>query len=97
MGCFACFDGDNKQQRKEQEKLASVEARARAADVAPKRHLDSDCGVILDISSVLPSPKESNKVALGHAKKALFLKKDFAWMNGFPSCVTAEIETEKIC
>ncbi|KAK4844508.1 hypothetical protein QYF36_021072 [Acer negundo] len=35
MGCFACFDGDNKQQRKEQEKLASAKAQARAADAAP--------------------------------------------------------------
>ncbi|TXG52536.1 hypothetical protein EZV62_021705 [Acer yangbiense] len=37
MGCFACFDGGNKQQRKEQEKLASAEARAKAADAAQKR------------------------------------------------------------
>lgn len=37
MGCFACFDGGNKQQRKEQERLASTEARAKAAEAAQKR------------------------------------------------------------
>ena len=36
MGCFACFDGGNKQQRKEQEKLASTKARVKAADAAKK-------------------------------------------------------------
>lgn len=37
MGCFACFDG-GKQQRKEEDRLASQEARAKAAEAAEKRH-----------------------------------------------------------
>ncbi|EPS62550.1 hypothetical protein M569_12240, partial [Genlisea aurea] len=36
MGCFACFDG-GKQQRREEERLASIEARAKAAEAAQKR------------------------------------------------------------
>ncbi|KAJ0086146.1 uncharacterized protein LOC116139906 [Pistacia vera] len=42
MGCFACFDGGNKQQRKEQERLASEEARAKAAEAAQKRQEQFD-------------------------------------------------------
>lgn len=39
MGCFGCFDGGQKQQqRKEQERLASQEARAKAAEAAQKRY-----------------------------------------------------------
>ncbi|XVE55747.1 hypothetical protein DITRI_Ditri03aG0183200 [Diplodiscus trichospermus] len=37
MGCFSCFDGGNKELRKEQERLASAEARAKAAEAAQKR------------------------------------------------------------
>nr|GMD89170.1 Histone H4 transcription factor [Ipomoea batatas] len=38
MGCFDCFDGGAKKvQRKEAERLASEEARARAAEAAQKR------------------------------------------------------------
>ncbi|KAL3514373.1 hypothetical protein ACH5RR_027090 [Cinchona calisaya] len=38
MGCFACFDGGaSKQRRKEEEQLASQEARAKAAEAAQKR------------------------------------------------------------
>lgn len=37
MGCFSCFDGGNKEQRKEQDRLASDEARAKAAEAAQKR------------------------------------------------------------
>ncbi|MBA0623669.1 hypothetical protein Godav_009118 [Gossypium davidsonii] len=38
MGCFfSCFDGGNKEQRKEQDRLASAEARAKAAEAAQKR------------------------------------------------------------
>ncbi|KAF5740612.1 hypothetical protein HS088_TW11G00688 [Tripterygium wilfordii] len=36
MGCFACFDGGTKQQR-EEERLASAEARAKAAEAAQRR------------------------------------------------------------
>jgi len=36
MGCFSCFDGGNKQRRREEERLAS-EARAKAAEAAQKR------------------------------------------------------------
>ncbi|MFQ6639629.1 hypothetical protein Gotur_014818 [Gossypium turneri] len=40
MGCFfSCFDGGNKEQRKEQDRLASAEARAKAAEAAQKRSL----------------------------------------------------------
>lgn len=38
MGCFDCFDGGNKQQRKEQDRLASAEARAKAAEAAQNRY-----------------------------------------------------------
>ncbi|KAL3632539.1 hypothetical protein CASFOL_025523 [Castilleja foliolosa] len=34
MGCFACFDGGNKQWRREEDRLASEQARAKAAEVA---------------------------------------------------------------
>ncbi|KAB2096729.1 hypothetical protein ES319_A01G126000v1 [Gossypium barbadense] len=37
MGCFACFDGGNREQRKEQHRLASAEARAKAAEAAQRR------------------------------------------------------------
>ncbi|XP_062164255.1 uncharacterized protein LOC133870961 [Alnus glutinosa] len=37
MGCFSCFDGGNKQRRREEERLASEEARAKAAEAAQKR------------------------------------------------------------
>ncbi|KAA3488732.1 transmembrane protein [Gossypium australe] len=37
LGCFSCFDGGNKEQRKEQDRLASDEARAKAAEAAQKR------------------------------------------------------------
>ncbi|KAI3409055.1 uncharacterized protein J3R85_019853, partial [Psidium guajava] len=33
----ACFDGGNKQRRREEDKLASAEARAKAAEAAQKR------------------------------------------------------------
>ncbi|KAL1814019.1 hypothetical protein ACET3Z_024084 [Daucus carota] len=43
MGCFGCFDGGQKQQqRKEQERLASQEARAKAAEAAQKRQEEFD-------------------------------------------------------
>lgn len=38
MGCFACFDGGNREQRKEQDRLASAEARAKAAEAAQRRY-----------------------------------------------------------
>ncbi|CAL5415296.1 unnamed protein product [Camellia sinensis] len=41
MGCFACFDG-GKQQRKEEERLASLEARSKAAEAAQKRQEQFD-------------------------------------------------------
>ncbi|KAH8487914.1 hypothetical protein Peur_060318 [Populus x canadensis] len=37
LSCFACFDGGNKKQRREEERLASEEARAKAAEAAQKR------------------------------------------------------------
>ncbi|KAG6705389.1 hypothetical protein I3842_07G177400 [Carya illinoinensis] len=37
MGCFACFDGGNKQRRRAEERVASEEARAKAAEAAQKR------------------------------------------------------------
>ncbi|XP_020881787.1 uncharacterized protein LOC9300950 isoform X1 [Arabidopsis lyrata subsp. lyrata] len=37
MGCFSCFDGTQKEQRKEEERQASAEARARAAEAAQRR------------------------------------------------------------
>ncbi|KAG6786452.1 hypothetical protein POTOM_008054 [Populus tomentosa] len=37
LSCFACFDGGSKQQRREEERLASAEARAKAAEAAQKR------------------------------------------------------------
>ncbi|XP_057794366.1 uncharacterized protein LOC131010716 [Salvia miltiorrhiza] len=37
MGCFACFDGGSKQRQREEERLASEEARAKAAEAAQKR------------------------------------------------------------
>ncbi|KAL3627981.1 hypothetical protein CASFOL_028083 [Castilleja foliolosa] len=36
MGCFACFDGGNKQWRREEVRLASEQARAKAAEAAQK-------------------------------------------------------------
>ncbi|KAK5831932.1 hypothetical protein PVK06_015731 [Gossypium arboreum] len=36
-GCFSCFDGGNKEERQEQDRLASAEARAKAAEAAQKR------------------------------------------------------------
>ncbi|GAU31179.1 hypothetical protein TSUD_316040 [Trifolium subterraneum] len=35
--CFGCFDGGNKRMTKEEERLASEEARARAAEAAQKK------------------------------------------------------------
>uniref|UniRef100_A0A6N2MKZ1 Small VCP/p97-interacting protein n=1 Tax=Salix viminalis TaxID=40686 RepID=A0A6N2MKZ1_SALVM len=37
LSCFACFDGGSKQQRREEERLSSAEARAKAAEAAQKR------------------------------------------------------------
>ncbi|ANM68554.1 transmembrane protein [Arabidopsis thaliana] len=37
MGCFSCFDGTQKEQRKEEERQASAEARAKAAEAAQRR------------------------------------------------------------
>ncbi|GLU15937.1 hypothetical protein SLE2022_323890 [Rubroshorea leprosula] len=38
MGCcFSCFDGGKREERREQERLASAEARAKAAEAAQKR------------------------------------------------------------
>ncbi|KAL3655237.1 hypothetical protein CASFOL_001023 [Castilleja foliolosa] len=37
MGCFACFDGGSKQRRREEDRLASEQARAKAAEAAQKR------------------------------------------------------------
>ncbi|GLT77376.1 hypothetical protein SLA2020_489700 [Shorea laevis] len=37
MGCFSCFDGGKKEERREQERLASAEVRAKAAEAAQKR------------------------------------------------------------
>ncbi|XP_074349103.1 uncharacterized protein LOC141688876 isoform X2 [Apium graveolens] len=43
MGCFGCFDGGKKQQlRKEEDRLASQEARAKAAEAAQKRQEEFD-------------------------------------------------------
>lgn len=40
MGCFDCFDGGSKREhRREEEQLASDEARARAAEAAQKRQI----------------------------------------------------------
>ncbi|KMT19109.1 hypothetical protein BVRB_1g015070 [Beta vulgaris subsp. vulgaris] len=39
-GICSCFDGEERQQRKEQERLSSVEARAKAAEAAEKRQQD---------------------------------------------------------
>lgn len=38
LSCFACFDGGSKQQRREEERLASAEVRAKAAEAAQKRY-----------------------------------------------------------
>ncbi|KAG6402561.1 hypothetical protein SASPL_134757 [Salvia splendens] len=40
MGCFACFDGGSKQRRREEDRLASEEARAKAAEAAQKRETE---------------------------------------------------------
>ncbi|CAK7347422.1 unnamed protein product [Dovyalis caffra] len=37
LSCFACFDGGSKPQRREEERLASAEARAKSAEAAQKR------------------------------------------------------------
>ncbi|CAF1716711.1 unnamed protein product [Brassica oleracea var. botrytis] len=37
MGCFSCINGTQKKQRKEEERQASAEARARAAEAAMRR------------------------------------------------------------
>ncbi|XP_052188519.1 uncharacterized protein LOC127798914 [Diospyros lotus] len=37
MGCFDCFGGVDKEQRREEERLASLEARSKAAEAAQKR------------------------------------------------------------
>ena len=36
--CFGCLDGGNKRMTKEEERLASEEARARAAEAAQKKY-----------------------------------------------------------
>ncbi|KAK3029784.1 hypothetical protein RJ639_038226, partial [Escallonia herrerae] len=41
MGCFDCFDGGLKEERREEERLASQEARAKAAEAAEKRQFIS--------------------------------------------------------
>ncbi|KAJ8762603.1 hypothetical protein K2173_008042 [Erythroxylum novogranatense] len=38
LWCFSCFDGGD--ERREEEKLASIEARAKAAEAAQKRQED---------------------------------------------------------
>ncbi|KAL8154052.1 hypothetical protein V2J09_011812 [Rumex salicifolius] len=38
----SCFDGDAKQQRREEEQLASQEARAKAAEAAERRQQEFD-------------------------------------------------------
>ncbi|WCJ35556.1 hypothetical protein M5689_016803 [Euphorbia peplus] len=42
LSCFACFDGGSKQRRQEEDKLASAEARAKAAEAAQKRQAEFD-------------------------------------------------------
>ncbi|KAJ6675939.1 TRANSMEMBRANE PROTEIN [Salix viminalis] len=37
LSCFACFDGGSKEKRREEERLASAEARAKSAEAAQKR------------------------------------------------------------
>lgn len=38
MGCCSsCFDGGNREEKREQDRLASAEARAKAAEAAEKR------------------------------------------------------------
>ncbi|XP_057532289.1 uncharacterized protein LOC130810302 [Amaranthus tricolor] len=44
-GC-SCFDGEAKQQRREQEQLASQEARAKAAEAAQKRQQEFELSAI---------------------------------------------------
>ncbi|KAK2985609.1 hypothetical protein RJ640_006872 [Escallonia rubra] len=41
MGCFDCFDGGQREERREEERLASEEARAKAAEAAEKRQFIS--------------------------------------------------------
>lgn len=55
MAWCACFGGEFKEQRREQERLASAEARARAAEAAQKRHsfLRFICSMFTISSSVL--------------------------------------------
>ncbi|XP_018456384.1 uncharacterized protein LOC108827478 [Raphanus sativus] len=40
MGCFSCINGTQKKQRKEEDRQASAEARARAAEAAMRREED---------------------------------------------------------
>ncbi|OMO70779.1 hypothetical protein COLO4_28504 [Corchorus olitorius] len=42
MGCFSCFGGGDKEERREQDRLASAEARAKAAEAAQKRQEQFD-------------------------------------------------------
>ncbi|KAJ6722281.1 TRANSMEMBRANE PROTEIN [Salix koriyanagi] len=42
LSCFACFDGGSKEQRREEERLASAEARAKSAEAAQKRQEQFD-------------------------------------------------------
>lgn len=42
----SCFDGQDTQQRREQERLASAEVRAKAAQAAEKRQQDFDKSAI---------------------------------------------------
>ncbi|KAG9137411.1 hypothetical protein Leryth_026523 [Lithospermum erythrorhizon] len=41
MGCFDCFGG-NKEERREEDRLASIEARNKAAEAAQKRQEQFD-------------------------------------------------------
>ncbi|KAK6784438.1 hypothetical protein RDI58_017893 [Solanum bulbocastanum] len=79
MGCLDCFDGGSKrEQRREEEQLASEEARARAAEAAQKRQISSLPYQFVFISYAYTDSSSSHFISLLTALPDL-QNKMFAW------------------
>ncbi|KAK3020768.1 hypothetical protein RJ639_047896 [Escallonia herrerae] len=69
MGCFDCFDGGPKEERREEERIASEEARAKAAEAAEKRQFISLPLMHIAHTAVLAQEKFEQSAA-GRAARA---------------------------